>query len=886
MAPKRKAAPERKTSRKKPTIPSIESFFARVPQQENNNNNADDSRRGELQNKSSDTETTVTTQMTSAETEKAPTTATTQMTSAETEKAPTTATTQMTSAETEKAPTTATTQMTSAETEKAPTTATTQMTSAETEKAPTTATTQMTSAETEKAPTTATTQMTSEDTETETPTSANCDCKGCTMKGPTAFQPKDPAVLGTFQNKGRKFLSSWYTDRGWVTLCTQRRKVFCATCRYATQRKLFALSTKVEPAFVTTGFDNYKKAIDKFDTHAESDAHKEAAMKCSAVSGPSISSHINSQITGQQQLHRDGLLKQLTALRYLLRQGLAVRGHLDKDGNLYHLLQTWAADSDVVRSWLQQGRFMSHDTINELITLMGHNVLRSVLERINGNDPAWFAIIADEATDVACNEQLNISIRYVDSNYEVHEDSLGLYQLPSTNAATITNAIKDTLLRTGIPLKLCRGQAYDGAANMQGHRSGVATRIRSEEPAAVPVHCWAHSLNLCLQDVCRQIVSIRDAIDIAKEIDRLINYSPKRKTLFHQLAASGDNDSSGTVKPLCPTRWTVRTEALDSILSNYGTIMDTMHEVNLTTRDDYGLKAGGVLTALEKFDTLFAVRFGHRLFSAAEEVSKTLQKKDLSVQEAVSSVNALKEHYGRLRTDEAFDTFYSATVETARGLNIGEPALPRYRRQPRRLDEGSDPHRHATPKDFYRQVFFQACDLLIGELSQRFDQDFLKPVVAMEKVLLEAANGNDFSGHMDEVMSSVFANDLDQRKLTIHLSMLPDIVKQELPDVKKVTSIRTICSAMSAGSHRTTFSQTHKLLRLYLTIPITSSTSERAFSSLKRLLTYLRSSMTEQRLNNCMLLHVHKDIVDTMDLNAIVTDFVSLNEERMRYFGK
>ncbi|XP_035678856.1 proteoglycan 4-like [Branchiostoma floridae] len=283
MAPKRKAVPERKTSRKKPTIPSIESFFARVPQQENNNN-ADDSRRGELQNKSSDTETTVTTQMTSAETdrEKAPTTATTQMTSAETEKAPTTATTQMTSAETEKAPTTATTQMTSAEkekapttattqmtsaekekapttattqmtsaeTEKAPTTATTQMTSAETEKAPTTATTQMTSAETEKAPTTATTQMTSEDTETETPTSANCDCKGCTMKGPTAFQPKDPAVLGTFQNKGRKFLSSWYTDRGWVTLCTQRRKVFCATCRYATQRKLFALSTKVEPAFV------------------------------------------------------------------------------------------------------------------------------------------------------------------------------------------------------------------------------------------------------------------------------------------------------------------------------------------------------------------------------------------------------------------------------------------------------------------------------------------------------------------------------------------------------------------------------------------------------------------------------------------------------------
>lgn len=39
-----------------------------------------------------------------------------------------------------------------------------------------------------------------------------------------------------------------------------------------------------------------------------------------------------------------------------------------------------------------------------------------------GHDPEWYAIIADEATNVACREQFNVSIRYVDSHYVVHED--------------------------------------------------------------------------------------------------------------------------------------------------------------------------------------------------------------------------------------------------------------------------------------------------------------------------------------------------------------------------------------------------------------------------------------------------------------------------------
>ena len=67
---------------------------------------------------------------------------------------------------------------------------------------------------------------------------------------------------------------------------------------------------------------------------------------------------------------------------------------------------------------------------------------------------------------------------------------------------------------------------------MKGVRSGASTRIRNDCPQALPVHCLAHSLNLCLQDAGRDMKLLRDSIDLVREISQLINFSPKRKHLF------------------------------------------------------------------------------------------------------------------------------------------------------------------------------------------------------------------------------------------------------------------------------------------------------------------------------------------------------------------
>ena len=141
----------------------------------------------------------------------------------------------------------------------------------------------------------------------------------------------------------------------------------------------------------------------------------------------------------------------------------------------------------------------------------------------------------------------------VDSSCLVHEEPIGLAQVSKTDAETLTSTIKDALIRCILPLSQCRGQAYDGASNMSGPKSGVATRIFKEEPAALPIQCLAHCINPCLQDVTHQNKSIRDALDLVFELVGLIKFSPKRAHLFSSLQKE-QSPNSPNLKPLCPAR--------------------------------------------------------------------------------------------------------------------------------------------------------------------------------------------------------------------------------------------------------------------------------------------------------------------------------------------
>ena len=72
-------------------------------------------------------------------------------------------------------------------------------------------------------------------------------------------------------------------------------------------------------------------------------------------------------------------------------------------------------------------------------------------------------------------------------------------------------------------------------------------------------------------------------------------------------------------------------------------------------------------------------------------------------------------------------------------------------------------------------------------------------------------------------------------------------------------------------------SEVLQLLHIALTIPVTSATAERTFS-LHRLKNFLQLSTTQTRLNQVMVLRVHKGKIDCIDLDDIAKGFIQVNE--------
>ena len=124
-----------------------------------------------------------------------------------------------------------------------------------------------------------------------------------------------------------------------------------------------------------------------------------------------------------------------------------------------------------------------------------------------------------QCRDISNREQLVLCLRWVSDHYEIFKDQIGLIQLDNTTAETIYSSLKDSLLQLGIPFDKCRGQAYDGAQNFQGHINGVSKKFQDDNDAAISVHCLAHCVNLCLQEIAVSSQPIKEALSFSMEIN-------------------------------------------------------------------------------------------------------------------------------------------------------------------------------------------------------------------------------------------------------------------------------------------------------------------------------------------------------------------------------
>ncbi len=100
-------------------------------------------------------------------------------------------------------------------------------------------------------------------------------------------------------------------------------RVFCYFCLQAYQKGF--ISSLLKTAFFIEGFQNWKKAVERLKVHEKAECHKEAKTKICLANAPTIVEQLSVQAANTRAENRRMLLKLISSLKFLLRQGLAGR---------------------------------------------------------------------------------------------------------------------------------------------------------------------------------------------------------------------------------------------------------------------------------------------------------------------------------------------------------------------------------------------------------------------------------------------------------------------------------------------------------------------------------------------------------------------------------
>ena len=146
----------------------------------------------------------------------------------------------------------------------------------------------------------------------------------------------------------------------------------------------------------------------------------------------------------------------METVQELGREGIPFQGEEGNDAFRHVLLLRGNDDPEVAKRVLNNTdpklkKYTHYQYQNELIDIMAKHVLRLKLSEIHQS--MFFGLMADEYTDVSSKEQVSICLRWVNSTeFKVHENFIGFYQVDSTQSTAIVQATTDALVRLNLPI--------------------------------------------------------------------------------------------------------------------------------------------------------------------------------------------------------------------------------------------------------------------------------------------------------------------------------------------------------------------------------------------------------------------------------------------------
>lgn len=236
-----------------------------------------------------------------------------------------------------------------------------------------------------------------------------------------------------------------------------------------------------------------------------------------------------------------------------------------------------------------------------------------------------------------------------------------------------------------------------------------------------------------------------------------------------------------------------------------------------------------------------------------------------------------------LRNEKCFMDFFQTILKKKEALtDISEPRIPRKRKPPVRYEVGEgEPWHPETSEEMYRKIFYEALDLIVSAINERFDQPSFKAFAKLEALLLKSLKSEDISIELAFV-KEFYPQDIKVEFLVPQLEIFKVLMKN-----KNLECFAEVLDAVKSVDHNSKpmISEVITICKLLLVNPATSASGERSLSTARRIKTWLRATMSQKRFNHLAILNIHKKRTDDIDLVDVSNIFASKNDNRKRNFG-
>ena len=279
----------------------------------------------------------------------------------------------------------------------------------------------------------------------------------------------------------------------------------------------------------------------------------------------------------------------------------------------------------------------------------------------------------------------------------------------------------------------------------------------------------------------------------------------------------------------------------------------------------------GFIKILEDKEFIFFVKFFDDFFKHVSVLFGILQSKKSN---SITSDKALKSFVtavNRLRGNVVKYLNNSEQSEAITGYITFQQA-----KRPRRAAT------HASVSHLQLQsCVTEACDTITEEVKENFgSSDIFRSFSIVNPVEFKVYRNSFPDNYVKEIASNYTM--LNKDKLKCELSVL-----YANDNFSRISNISEPLKFINENEHDETFSEVSKLLEIVLVTPISIADSEKSFSTMKRIKTFLRDTMLQDRLNSLACLSKNKEYASKIRYyNTVINIFAQIKDRRADYLYK